>query len=145
MISAITPYLFFSGRCEEALHFYSVALDAKIESILRYCENPDPIPEGMLQAGFESKIMHASFMVGNIRLMASDGCDDKSTLHGFQLSISVDNEETAKRVFDSLAQQGVVQMPLGKTSWSPCFGMLQDKFNVVWMIMVPPEDACTNL
>ena len=141
MISAITPYLFFSGRCEEALSFYSKSLGAQVEMTMKYSESPDPIPPGILQPGFEDKIMHASFTIGGIRLMASDGCDDKSTLHGFQLSLTVDSEAAAHEAFNALSEGGVVQMPLCKTFWSPCFGMLADKFNVVWMVMVAGEMA----
>lgn len=139
MISAITPYLFFSGRCEEALKFYGQALGAKVEMMMRHNESPDAPPPGMLQPGFENKVMHASFMVGNVRLMASDGCDDKSTLHGFQLAMNVDTEAEAHQIFKALAEGGNVQMPLTKTFWSPCFGMVEDKYKVVWMVMVPGE------
>ncbi len=137
MITAITPYLIFSGRCEEALEFYGRALGAKVEMVMRFNESPEPIPPGTLPPGFESKVMHSSFTVGDVRVMASDGCDDKSTLHGFQLALNVDTESTAQQVFNALAEGGTVQMPLTKTFWSPCFGMVADKFNVVWMVMVP--------
>lgn len=140
MITAITPYLFFSGRCEEALQFYKQALGAQVEMIMRYSESPDPMPPGMLQPGFENKVMHSSFTVHGSRLMASDGCDDKSTLHGFQLALTVDTEATAHQVFNALTDGGTVQMPLSKTFWSPCFGMVADKFNVIWMVMVPGEN-----
>lgn len=139
MISAITPYLIFSGRCEEALQFYRQSLGAQIEMMMRFDEAPDPTPPDMLQAGFEHKVMHSSFTVNGIRMMASDGCDDKSTLHGFQLALNVDTEADAHKVFNALAEGGSVQMPLCKTFWSPCFGMVADKFNVVWMVMVPGE------
>lgn len=139
MITAIIPYLFFSGRCEEALTFYGAALGAQVEMLMRFKESPEPLPPGTLQPGFENKVMHSSFTVGNVRLMASDGCDDKSTLHGFQLTLHVDSEAAAHKVFNALAEGGTVQMPLGKTFWSPCFGMVADKFNVVWMVMVPGE------
>lgn len=139
MISAITPYLFFSGRCEEALKFYGQAIGAKVEMMMRHNESPDAPPPGMLQPGFENKVMHASFMVGNVRLMASDGCNDKSTLHGFQLAMNVDTEAEAHQIFKALAEGGNVQMPLTKTFWSPCFGMVEDKYKVVWMVMVPGE------
>lgn len=108
---------------------------------LRFSESPDPIPEGLLKEGFENKLMHASFTINGIRVMASDGCDDKSTLQGFQLALTVDSEASAHKYFDALADGGKVQMPLGKTFWSPCFGMLADKFNVVWMVMVPGENS----
>ena len=76
--TTITPYLFFSGRCEEALGFYRKALGAEVEMLMRHDESPTPPPPGMLQAGFEKKVMHASFRVGGVPLMASDGRDDKS-------------------------------------------------------------------
>ncbi len=135
----ITPYLFFSGRCEEALQFYSQALDAHVEMIMRFNESPDPVPPGMLQEGFDSKIMHASFSIGSNRLMASDGCDDRSKFDGFRLALSVPTEEEAHRLFAGLANGGTVDMPLVQTFWSPCYGMVTDKFNVGWMVMVPAE------
>ena len=56
--TTITPYLFFAGRCEEALHFYREALGAQIDMIMRFNESPEPTPPGMLQAGFENKEVH---------------------------------------------------------------------------------------
>jgi PhnB protein len=141
MSTSITPYLFFSGRCEEALDFYREALGARIEVVMRYNESPDPIPPGMLQPGFESKIMHASFRIGEASLMASDGCDDKGNFAGFQLAMCVETEADAQRVFHALASTGSVSVPLGPTFWSPCFGMLTDKFNITWMVMVPGPAA----
>lgn len=140
MITSITPYLFFSGRCEEALEFYRQSLGAQVEMVMRFNEAPEPTPSDRLPAGFENKIMHSSFTVNGIRLMASDGCDDKSTLHGFQLALNVDTEASAHKVFNALAEGGNVQMPLGNTFWSPCFGMVADRFNIVWMVMVPGEN-----
>src|SRR5262249_22580224 len=71
--TTITPYLFFGGRCEEALEFYRKALGAEVEMLIRYEESPTPPPPGMLQAGFEKKVMHASFRVLGVPLMAGDG------------------------------------------------------------------------
>lgn len=140
MSATITPYLFFSGRCDEALQFYQTALGAKIEMVMRFNESPDPVPPGMLQAGFENKVMHASFSVGDVRMMASDGCDDKSKFDGFRLAIGVPTESEAHKAFNALAEGGRIEMPLSKTFWSPCYGMVTDKFNVGWMVMVPGED-----
>ena len=140
MVSGVRRCLGRCGRCEEALEFYRQALGAQVEMVMRFNESPDPPPPGMLQAGFENKVMHSSFTVNGIRLMASDGCDDRSTLHDFQLALNVDTEATAYKVFNALAEEGSVQMPLTKTFWSPCFGMVADKFKVVWMVMVPGEN-----
>ena len=137
--TTITPYLFFSGRCEEALKFYEQALGAKTEMIMRFNESPDPVPPGMLQPGFESKVMHASFTIDGARLMASDGCDDKSKMEGLQLALSVATEAEAHKAFDAVAVGGSVGMPLNKTFWSPCFGMVTDRFKITWMVMVSGE------
>ncbi len=137
----ITPYLFFSGRCEEALNFYKRALNAEIEMIMRFNESPDPVPPGMLQPGFENKVMHASMRLLGLRIMASDGCDDKAKFDGFRLAIAVEKESEAHRVFDALATGGTVLMPLTKTFWSPCYGMVTDAFGVGWMVMVTDTPA----
>ncbi|MCA9178137.1 MAG: VOC family protein [Planctomycetales bacterium] len=136
----VQPYLFFAGRCEEALDFYQQALGAKVLFKLRFNESPDPTPEGMLQPGFEAKIMHASFQVGEMTLLASDGCDDKTNFEGFRLAMTVPTEADCERVFTALANGGQVDMPLMKTFWSPLYGMVTDKFNVGWMVMVRSEE-----
>ncbi len=135
----VTAYLFFSGRCEEALAFYRQALGARVEVVKRFDESPQPLPPGMLQEGFEKKVMHASFSIGGTRLMASDSCDDRSRFDGFRLVLTVPTEAEAHRAFDALAEGGTVQMPLSKTFWSPCYGMVTDRFNVGWMVMVGSE------
>src|SRR4051794_2269455 len=135
--TAITPYLFFGGRCEEALEFYRKALGAEVEMLMRYDESPEKPPPGMLQPGFEKKVMHASFRVRGIPLMASDGRGEALKFEGFQLSLSLPTEADARRAFDALAADGTVQMPIAKTFWSPCFGMVTDKCGVDWMVMVP--------
>lgn len=139
--TTIQPYLFFGGRCEEAINFYKKALGAELEMLMRYKESPDSPPPGMLQAGFEDKVMHAELRIGEAVLMASDGCDDKSRFDGFRLALSLPTEAEAQRAFAGLADGGEVQMPLTKTFWSPCFGMVTDLFGVGWMVMVAAEPA----
>jgi len=133
----INPYLFFNGRCEEAVEFYRSALGAKVEFTMRFNESPEPHRPGMVPPGFENKIMHTSFRVGQTVVMASDGCSaDKAKFEGFSLGITVSGEAEADRVFAALAEGGHVEMPLGKTFWSPCFGMVEDRFGIGWMISV---------
>ena len=138
--TTIAPYLMFGGRCEEALDFYRTALGAEVEMLMRFDESPEPAPAGMLQAGFEKKVMHASFRVRGVPLMASDGCSDQLKFDGFRLALSVPTEADARRAFDALADGGSVQMPMAKTFWSPCYGMVTDRFGLGWMVMVsgPP-------
>ncbi len=137
--ASVQPYLFFAGRCEEALGFYEQALGAKVLMKMRFDESPDAVPEGMLQAGFEKKIMHASLSIGKKTIMASDGCDDNSKFDGFRLAFSVATEPGAEAAFNALAAGGQVDMPLTKTFWSPLYGMVTDKFGVGWMVMVPGD------
>ncbi|SDY02269.1 VOC family protein [Nitrosomonas sp. Nm33] len=134
--TCIEPYLFFSGRCEEALDFYRTALGAQVEILLRHKDSPEPSPPGMLPPGGENKIMHTTFRIGTTTLMASDGCQEGAGFSGFSLSLSVPTEAEADRAFAALADGGQVQMSLTKTFWSPCFGMLTDRFGVGWMITV---------
>ena len=134
----IQPYLFFNGRCEQAVEFYREALGAEVEMMMRYKESPQPPPPGRIPPGFENKIMHTSFRVGETTVMASDGCSgEKPSFEGFSLALSVGSETEADRVFAALADGGQVRMPLAKTFWSPRFGMVQDRFGVGWMISVP--------
>src|SRR3954469_25993845 len=116
--TTITPYLTFSGRCDEALEFYRKALGAEVEMVMRYDESPEPPPPGMLPPGFEKKVMHASFSVRGVRLMASDGRGEQGKFEGFQLALSVPAEADARQAFDALAAGGTVEMPLTKTFWS---------------------------
>ena len=139
----IQPYLFFGGRCEEALEFYKSAIGARVEMVMLYRDSPEPIPPGMLAEGFEDKVMHASFTVGDSLIMASDGRGEGGGFNGFSLSITLPTEEEARRVFEALSSSGTVEMPLTKTFWSPCFGMLEDRFGIGWMITVPPPPCAS--
>lgn len=132
----IQPYLFFGGRCEEAVEFYRAVLGAEVEMLMRYEDSPEQPPEGMLAAGYENKVMHASFRIGSTTIMASDGCGEAPGFRGFSLSLTVPDEAECDRVFAALADGGEVMMPLGKTFWSPRFGMLTDRYGLGWMITV---------
>ena len=135
---AIEPYLFFNGRCEEAIEFYQKALGAEVSMLMRYKESPEPAPPGMVPPGWDNKIMHSRLRVGKANIMASDGCSEGLNFQAFSLSLAVANETEAKRVFDALSDGGQVRMPLTKTFWSPCFGMVADRFGVGWMVTVAP-------
>ena len=135
---AIEPYLFFNGRCEEAVEFYKKALGAEVLMLMRYKESPEPPPPGMVPSGWDDKIMHSSLRIGNGTVMVSDGCKQGTNFQGFSLSLPVADEAAAKRAFAALSEGGQVQVPLAKTFWSPCFGMVTDRFGVGWMVGVTP-------
>jgi PhnB protein len=131
----IQPYLFFDGRCEEALDFYKSALGAKVEMMMRFKESPEPPPNPA--PGDADKVMHSSFRIGDTTVMASDGrCQGRPSFQGFSLSLTASDESEAERLFAALGDGGEVQMPLAKTFFSPRFGMVADRFGVSWMIVV---------
>ena len=132
----IQPYLFFDGRCEEALEFYRRTLGAEVTALLRFKESPDP---GMTLPGAGDKVMHAAVRIGESTIMASDGrCGGQAKFEGFALSLTVPSEAEAERLFAALGAGGQVHMPLTKTFFSPRFGMVADRFGVSWMVYVAP-------
>ena len=134
----VEPYLFFEGNCEEAMQFYKRALGATEIKLMRYKESPEPLPPGMVPPGWENKIMHSYLRIGDTELMASDGkSPGGGAHHGFSLTLSVPDAAAAKQRFDALAEGGQVVMPLGKTFYSPAFGMVTDRFGVMWMVIQP--------
>jgi PhnB protein len=136
----VQSYLFFDGRCEEAIEFYKNAVGAKVDMMMRFKDSPEPVPAGMCAPGSDDKVMHAALRIGDTVLMASDGmAGGKPEFKGFSLSVSAANEAEADKLFAALGKGGKVMMPLGKTFYSPRFGMLTDKFGVGWMVIVPQK------
>jgi PhnB protein len=134
----VEPYLFFDGRCEEAIEFYRKTIGAEVEMLVRFKDSPEPAQPGMVPPGAENKIMHATLRLGETTVMASDGqCGGTPKFDGFALSITAANQAEAQRLFNALGEGGKVRMPLTKTFFSPCFGMLADRFGVAWMVIVP--------
>jgi PhnB protein len=130
----VESYLFFSGRCEEAVEFYKRAIGAKDVELLRFKDAPEKPPPGAVPAGFEDKIMHGIFTVGDTKIMVSDGHSAESPgFHGFGLVLNSKSEAETSKLFGALSEGGEVRMPLAKTFFSPCFGMVVDKFGVLWM------------
>lgn len=138
--TTVRSYVFFDGRCEEALAFYGRALGATVTFLMRNRESPDPHPPGMLPPGSEDKIMHSQFKIGDTEVMAADGhCGGTPKFEGFSLALTVPDDATARKRFDALAEGGQVQQPLIETFFATSFGMVQDKFGVGWMVMAPKE------
>ncbi len=131
----VQPYLFFDGRCEEAIEFYRKTLGAQVGMMMRWKDCPEP-PEGAVPPGSENKVMHAALQIGDTTVMASDGrCTGAPSFQGFSLSLDATSDAEAKRMFDALSEGGQVQMPLSKTFFASSFGMVADKFGVSWMVI----------
>jgi PhnB protein len=131
----IQPYLFFNGRCEEAIEFYKKALDAKVTALMRFSEAPGTPPPDS-----ENKVMHSELRIGDAVLLASDGMAElwgkPTTFKGIELALTAANPKEASRLFAALSDGGTVQMPLAETFFSPGFGSLTDRFGVQWMVVV---------
>ena len=136
--SIIQPYLFFDGKCEEAIEFYKKALGANVNMLMRFKDSPEPTPPGCGPTD-SNKVMHAQFQIDETVIMASDGrATGQPKFDGFALSLSVKTEAEADKAFNALADGGKVEMPLAKTFFSARFGMVKDKFGVFWMVLVTP-------
>ena len=130
----ITPYLFYNGHCDEAIEFYHTAIGAEVVSLSRYKDSPDPAPPENAE-----KVMHASLRVGDSSIMLSDGhCKGELKFEGFAITLTPKDDAEAERLFNGLVTGGKVLMPLTKTFFSSKFGMLSDRFGVMWMIYVAP-------
>jgi PhnB protein len=137
----VEPYLFFDGRCEEAIEYYTKAIGAKVENVIRFKDSPEQ-PVGTMPPGSDNKIMHASFVLGESRISCSDGmCQGKPVFQGVSLVIETRDDAEAERVFKALADGGAVHQPLIQTFFSSRFGMLADKFGVAWMVMTAQANA----
>jgi PhnB protein len=130
----VQPYLFFDGRCDEAIEFYKKTLGAEVAMLMRWKDSPD---KSMVTPANADKVMHSSLKIGDTRVMASDGRNTGNPkFEGFALSLNAKDEADADRMFNALAQGGKVTMPMSKTFFSPRFGMVADRFGVNWMVIV---------
>jgi PhnB protein len=135
---AVTPYLFFDGRCEEAIAFYQKAIGADVQMLMRFKDSPDP---NMCAPGSEDKVMHACIKISAMPVMMSDGrAQNKPKFEGFALSLDAKDEADAERLFAALADGGQVQMPLTETFFAKRFGMVADRFGVGWMLLAGPKN-----
>ena len=131
----VTPYLFFDGRCQEALDFYKKAIGIEPGMMMRYGENPDASSQGANVA--RDKIMHAEFKLGDTTIFCSDGmAQGQPKFDGFALAIAAENTRDAELKFKALVDGGEVIQPLIETFFAHSFGMLKDRFGVHWMLIV---------
>jgi PhnB protein len=134
----INPYLLFTGQCEEAFKFYEKLLSGKIEMIMTHEGTP---AAAQVPAEWRKKILHARMVVGGQVLMGSDappGRQEKP--QGFSVSLSVKEPTEAERIFQALAENGAVRMPIQETFWAKRFGMVVDRFRIPWMVNCEKED-----
>ncbi|HET8996926.1 MAG TPA: VOC family protein [Acetobacteraceae bacterium] len=129
----IQPYLFFDGRCQEAIDFYRQALGAEVQMLMRFKECPQPTS---VPPGSDEKVMHAALKIGDATVLVSDGrCTGAPAFQGFALALNATDDAHARRMFDALSDGGQVQMPLASTFFATSFGMVNDRFGITWMVI----------
>ena len=130
----VEPYLFFYGKCEEALNFYKGIFGGEIVGVTRMKEAP---PEMAAPPNWADKIMNASFESPSVKFMASDGQPDTPNVDGnISLSLNTDDEAEGTRVFNKLSEGGKVDMPLQDAFWVAKFGIFKDKYGIEWMVNI---------
>jgi len=128
----INPYLNFDGRCEEAFKFYEKVLGGKIVAMMPNAGSP---MEQQVPPEWRNRIMHARLIVDDKVLMGSDAMPDRyEPVKGCQVTLGIGDPAEADRIFNALAENGTVQMPIQETFWAHRFGMLVDQFGTPWMI-----------
>lgn len=128
----LKPYVFFYGKCEQALKFYQDVFGGSFE-ITRVKDSP-MAKDG--SAGGD-RVMHASFTAPGISFLASDGRDDKVVDPedgNVSLALDIDEPDAAKRIFAALSEGGNVTMPLESAFWGGKFGAIQDRFGTEWLV-----------
>jgi len=135
------PYLFFAGTCEEALTYYAKVFGGRIEQLHRFDQVP---PEYPTPDDWKQKVMHARFESPAFKLMASDGRPGTEQKAGnISLSLGFDDASEGERVFNALAEGGVIEMPLADQFWGARYGSLTDRFGIEWMVNIALSPATT--
>jgi PhnB protein len=130
----VQPYLFFDGRCQEAIDFYCLVFGAEVRMVLLFKDSPVPTSA---PPGAGDKVCHACLRIGETEVLMSDGmCKGSPAFQGFSLAVSPADDAAAAAVFAALGDGGTVTMPLAKTFFASSFGMVTDRFGVGWMVMV---------
>ncbi|MEP6880936.1 MAG: VOC family protein [Dokdonella sp.] len=135
----VQPYLFFDGRSDEAIAFYQKSIGAKVLMRMPFGDAPEGA-EGCVDGSAPpaDKVMHATLQVGETQFMLSDGfCAGKPEFKGVSLSLTASDDAEAKRLFDGLADGGKITQALAPNFFASSFGMLDDRFGVSWMVVVP--------
>lgn len=136
----VEPYLFFAGRCREAIDFYRDAIGAEATYVMQFKDAPE---KSSVPPEWEDKIMHATLTIGQTQFMLSDGtgAEEGIPFKGFSLALTTGGNAEGERLLKALANGGSIDLPFQQTFWSSGFGMVTDKFGVLWMISVETRET----
>jgi len=133
-MTQINPYLNFNGNTEEAFNLYKEVFGGEFEMIMRFadtpgCENMPEVEKNM--------IMHVALKIGDNFLMGTDipaSMEQATFGTNSSISVSVESRAEADRIYNTLSQDGKVNMPMADMFWGAYYGMLTDRFGVQWMV-----------
>ena len=129
-------YVNYRGNCEQAFRFYEQHLGGRITEIARHGEQPNP----NVPADWKDKIVHARLELGGTVVMGAD-IPQAEPMRSAYLTLSLDQEEEAERVYALLANGGQIFMKMEKTQFANRFAMLRDKFGTSWMLLHQPKSS----
>ncbi|MDP2387657.1 MAG: VOC family protein [Bacteroidota bacterium] len=140
----MSPYLNFTGNCEEAFNFYKSVFGGEFGYMGRFKEMPPQEGQPPMPEGIENLIMHVSLPISKETiLMGSDVLEGFGPPFvagtNFAVSVNAANDVAADKLYNGLATGGQATMPMSKTFWGSYFGMLVDKFGINWMISSEPD------
>jgi PhnB protein len=134
----VDPYLYFQGRCEEALEFYRDAIGADAAVVARFAD----IPGAQVPPGAETKVAHATIRIGETTVLASDGQGaGPGAFNGFSLCLAASDDPEAERLFAALGEGGQIQLPMMATPFASRMGIVADRFGVPWMVIAQTQPA----
>lgn len=132
-------YLNYPGNCEEAFRFYEQQLGGRITGIRRHGDQPNP----SIPAEWKDKVLHARIEIGGSILMGAD-IPKAEPMRSAYLTLSVNSEQDAERIYAVLTNGGEVFMKMEQTHFANRFAMLRDRFGTSWMLLHQPQSTTTG-
>ncbi len=127
----MNAYVNFRGNCAEAIRYYETHLGAKRGMIMTHGQSPQPSP---VAPEWKDAVLHAQITIGDSELMAAD-IPNAEPMRSAYLTLRMDSDSEAERVFSALSQGGRILMPIEETFFASRFGQVQDQFGINWMIL----------
>ena len=131
----LTTYVNYPGTCEQAFRFYEEHLGGKITMLMRHGDLPDQSPPA---PDWRDKVLHARMTLGGSDLLGAD-IPSAQPMRSAYLTLTVDTEAEAERIYKVLTDGGEVVMPIAKTFFAARFGMFRDRFGTSWMLLGAPN------
>jgi PhnB protein len=127
----LNTYVNFAGRCAEAFRYYETTLGATIGMMTTHGQGPDA---GRWPPEWRNAVLHARVRIGDSELMGAD-IPDAQPMRSAYLTLRVESDTEAERIYTALAAGGRILMPIAETFFASRFAQVQDQFGINWMIL----------